>query len=142
MSEILGTDGKCLACREYSHADEEGKTCISDTCENNNFLKTDGTCEHCPEYSKVDETGKICVQSQCDPLRFIMTKEGDCLSLGEDEESIDETKVDPIYEGEGANAFKTDLKMQGTPATFIEVGGSKNFKEKLSGSLEINPSQV
>ena len=85
MTEILGTDGKCLACREYSHADQEGKTCISDTCEANNYLKTDGTCEHCPEYTKVDETGKICVQTQCDPLRFIMTKEGDCLSLGEDE---------------------------------------------------------
>lgn len=71
-----------------------------------------------------------------------MTKEGDCLSLGVDESSIDETKIDPIYEGEGANAFKTDLKMQGTPAVFIEIGGPKNFKDKLSGSLEINPSQV
>ena len=71
-----------------------------------------------------------------------MTKDGDCLSLGTDQGSIDEKKVDPIYEGEGANAFKTELKMQGTPATFIEVGGSKNFKDKLSGSLEINPSQV
>ena len=71
-----------------------------------------------------------------------MTKEGECLSLGIDEESIDQNKVDPIYEGEGANAFKSEIKMQGTPSKFIEVGGPKNFKEKLSGSLEIIPSQV
>ena len=69
-----------------------------------------------------------------------MTKEGDCLSLGNDEEAIDETQVEAILEGEGANAFRTDLRMQGTPVTFVEVGGTKNFQEKLAASLEIEPT--
>jgi hypothetical protein len=56
-----------------------------------------------------------------------MTKDGECLSMGVEESSANEKKVEPIFEGEGANAIRTDLRMQGNPQEFIEKGGAKSF---------------
>lgn len=69
-----------------------------------------------------------------------MNKEGECISLGIDESEIDETKVEPVFEGEGANAIRTDLKMQGNPQEFISKGGPKKFKENLASSLNMDPN--
>jgi hypothetical protein len=43
------------------------------------------------------------------------------------EEDSDQILVEPIFEGDSANAIRTDLKMQGNPKMFIENGGAKNF---------------
>ena len=47
--------------------------------------------------------------------------------MGVEEDSIQQNKVEPILEGEGANAIRTDLKMQGNPQEFIKKGGAKSF---------------
>jgi hypothetical protein len=62
--------------------------------------------------------------------------------MGIDESTIKPNLVEAVYDGEAANAFRTDLKMKGTASDFIQKGGPENFKEKLSGSLKIQPTQI
>ena len=59
---ILGLNGRCSECEEYTYPDSTGKTCSSDTCDSaTQILKPNGRCEHCPSESHPAEDGRECV---------------------------------------------------------------------------------
>tara|TARA_B110000285_G_scaffold194611_1_gene224377 strand:- start:968 stop:1198 length:231 start_codon:yes stop_codon:yes gene_type:complete len=76
-----------------------------------------------------------------------LTKDGKCSSLGSREDAAALAELiagykETFYEGESANAVRSQISMDGTLDNFARLGGALSFTNNLATSLGVESSQV